>query len=111
MRVKLAYGREGLWVDLPDHNVTVVEPRFVEGVPDEAAAIVRALRQPLGSPPLRELVKPEDTVAIVFSVSYPDEKVIHGTLGTILDVLGEEKLPHLYLFYVGDALKQGACCR
>jgi len=65
--VRLAYGREGLWVDLPDRNVTVVEPRFVEGLPDEEAAIVQALRQPLDSPPLRELVKPEDTVAVVFS--------------------------------------------
>ena len=67
MRVKLAYGREGLWIDLPDQNVTVVEPRFVAGLPDEEAAIVRALRGPLGSPPLRELVSPEDAVAIVFS--------------------------------------------
>jgi len=67
MRVKLAYGREGLWVDLPDRNVTVVEPRFVEGLPDEEAAIIQALRHPLGSPPLRELVRPEDTVAILFS--------------------------------------------
>ena len=67
MRVKLAYGREGLWVDLPDRNVTVVNPRFVEGLPDEEAAIIQALRRPLGTPPLREMVKPEDTVAIVFS--------------------------------------------
>ncbi|MBE9470732.1 MAG: nickel-dependent lactate racemase [Chloroflexi bacterium] len=67
MRVKLAYGREGLWVDLPDRNVTVMNPRFVEGLPDEEAAIIQALRRPLGTPPLREMVKPEDTVAIVFS--------------------------------------------
>jgi nickel-dependent lactate racemase len=67
MQVKLAYGREGLWVDLPDRNVTVLEPRFVAGLPDEETAIVQALRQPLGSPPLRELVSPEDKVVIVFS--------------------------------------------
>ena len=67
MRVKLAYGREGLWVDLPDRNVTVVEPRFAPGLPDEAGAIARALRQPIGSRPLRELVASNDTVAIVFS--------------------------------------------
>ena len=67
MRVKLAYGREGLWVDLPDSNVTVLEPRFVAGLPDEHSAIVEALRRPLKSAPLRELVSPEDTVAIVFS--------------------------------------------
>ena len=69
MRVKLAYGRDGLWVDLPDRNVTVVEPRFVAGLPlgKEEAAIVQALRQPLDSPPLREMVRPEDSVAILFS--------------------------------------------
>ncbi len=69
MRVKLAYGREGLWVELPDRNVTVVEPRFVAGLSgqEEEEAIVQALRQPLGSVPLRELVSAEDSVAIVFS--------------------------------------------
>ena len=67
MRLKLAYGRDGLWVDLPDQNVTVVEPRFVAGLPDEEDAIVQSLRRPLGSPPLRELVRSDDTVAILFS--------------------------------------------
>ncbi len=67
MRVKLAYGCQGLWVELPDQNVTVVEPHFVAGVSDERAAITEALRRPLNSPPLRELVRPDDTVAIVFS--------------------------------------------
>ena len=67
MRVKLAYGKEGLWVDLPDRNVTVVEPKYVPGLPDEREAIRAALRSPLGARPLRDLVKPDDTVAIVFS--------------------------------------------
>jgi nickel-dependent lactate racemase len=69
MRVKLAYGREGLWVDLPDENVTVLEPRFATGLSreEERGAILRALRKPLQSRPLRERVTAEDTVAIVFS--------------------------------------------
>jgi len=68
MRVKLAYGKEGLWVELPDGaDVTVLEPRFVPGLPDEEAAIRQALRRPVGTPPLRELVKPSHSVAIVFS--------------------------------------------
>ncbi len=66
MRVKLAYGREGLWVDVPEQAV-VVEPLYTPGLEDEAAALRAALRAPLGAPPLRELVSPEDTVAIVFS--------------------------------------------
>ncbi|RLC65900.1 MAG: nickel-dependent lactate racemase [Chloroflexi bacterium] len=68
MRVQLAYGREGLWVDLPDDApVTIVEPRFSPGLPDEQAAITQALRSPVGTPPLRQLVAPDDTVAVVFS--------------------------------------------
>jgi nickel-dependent lactate racemase len=67
VKVKLAYGKEGLWVELPDDNVTVVEPRFVPGLPDEIEAIKSTLRRPIGTPPLQDLVKPGDTVAIVFS--------------------------------------------
>lgn len=49
---------------------------------------------------------PADTpVRIVCDVSYPPETVIYGTLGTIRDVLGDRKLPLLYLVYVGDGLK------
>jgi nickel-dependent lactate racemase len=66
MRVKLAYGKEGLWVDLPDERVTVVEPQFVPGLPDEVRALREALRKPIGSPPLRKLVKPGQSVVIVF---------------------------------------------
>ena len=66
MRVKLAYGHNGLWVDLPD-DTTVIEPQFVPGLPHEAAAIREALRTPMGSPPLRSLAGPQDTVAVVFS--------------------------------------------
>jgi nickel-dependent lactate racemase len=68
VRIKLAYGRDGLWVDLPDDApISVVEPQFMPGLPDERAAIRRAMAAPRGAPPLRELVRPQDTVAIVFS--------------------------------------------
>ena len=64
-RVVLQYGRTGLPIDLPSDNVTVVEPRFVAGVPDEAAAFRAALRAPIGRPPLRETVRAGDRVAIL----------------------------------------------
>lgn len=66
MKVKLAYGTAGLEVTLPDRNVTVVEPVEVAGVRDEREAIFSALRHPVGCPPLRDLVKESDTIAIVF---------------------------------------------
>ena len=67
MRIKLAYGRDGLSVDLPEHRIEIIEPHFTPGLPDESAAIQAALRQPISAPPLRELVRREDDVVIVFS--------------------------------------------
>jgi nickel-dependent lactate racemase len=67
MKVKIAYGRHGLEVDLPASNVTVVEPNYTPGLPDEPAALRAALQSPIGSPPIAALVEPGDQVAIVFS--------------------------------------------
>lgn len=68
MDVQLAYGRHGLGVALPEQaQATVISPRFVPGLEDEQAAMREALRNPIGSRPLRDLVSPSDTVAIVFS--------------------------------------------
>ncbi len=66
MKVQLAYGRNGLEVDLPDHNLTVIEPSFVPGLADERAALLAAMREPINSRPLRELAHPGQTVAITF---------------------------------------------
>ena len=64
MNVQLAYGRGRLAVDFPEDRTTVLEPTYVPGLPDEAAAIRQALRAPLGAPPLASLVRQEQTVAI-----------------------------------------------
>jgi nickel-dependent lactate racemase len=62
--VHLAYGKKGLDVTVPA-DATVIEPKYVEGAADERAAIVEALRKPIGTKPLRELVQAGQTVAIV----------------------------------------------
>ena len=62
MKVKLAYGRNGLVVDLPDDRTTVIEPVYVPGLPDEAGALTSAMRNPLGTLPLRRMVSAEQTV-------------------------------------------------
>lgn len=64
MRVKLAYGRDGLDVDLPD-NAEVILPRLTPGLVDEAAALKAALRHPIASPALAALVKAGDRVVVV----------------------------------------------
>ena len=64
MKVRLAYGRSGLEVELPDERTTVIEPTFVPGLPDAEGAILTALRNPLGAPPLRQVVDANHKVAI-----------------------------------------------
>jgi lactate racemase len=64
VRIHLQYGHDGLDVDLSG-DVTVLEPRFVEGLPDERAAFQMAVRRPLGAPPLAEVVSAGERVAIV----------------------------------------------
>jgi nickel-dependent lactate racemase len=92
MKVKLAYGKEGLWIELPDDNVTVVEPRFVLGLSDEPEAIRSALREPIATPPLRDLVRRDDTVAIVFSDitrPQPRKRMLPVLLEELIHVLPE----------------------
>ncbi len=48
---------------------------------------------------------PETPVAIVLYAGYKEkEKIIHGTLETIVEKTKGEKLPHEHLIYVGDFL-------
>jgi nickel-dependent lactate racemase len=64
MDIKLAYGRHGLKVTLPE-TVDVLSPRFIPGLPDEIEALREALRNPIGSTPLAKLVKPGEKVVVV----------------------------------------------
>ena len=87
MRIKLAYGKTGLPLELDDSlDVTVVEPTFVPALPDPAAAVRAALEAPIGSPPLRELVRPGMRVGVVFSdITRPAPNPL--LLGAVLEVL------------------------
>lgn len=68
MKIRLAYGKEGLEINLPDHlDINVLEPKYTEALPDQAAAIKDALHSPIDSRPLREMVKKSDTVGIVIN--------------------------------------------
>lgn len=64
MRVELAYGKNGLEMELPGEGTTVLEPSHSPGVPCEEGALRQAFRNPRGTPPLRELARPGQTVAI-----------------------------------------------
>ncbi|HKF78337.1 MAG TPA: nickel-dependent lactate racemase [Candidatus Dormibacteraeota bacterium] len=62
-RVRLAYGRTGLEVEVPA-AADVVLPRSVPALDDEAGAVRRAMREPIGSPALGALVPRGASVGI-----------------------------------------------
>jgi lactate racemase len=66
MKIKLAYGKSGLDVNLPD-TATVIEQRRVPGLKDEKRHALESLRSPIGTRPLKDMVKASDKVSIVIS--------------------------------------------
>ncbi|NLJ26308.1 MAG: nickel-dependent lactate racemase [Firmicutes bacterium] len=97
MQVELAYGRTWIPVELPDGITDVVVPKFIEGVSDEAKALREALRDPIASLPLKELVKPGDKVAIVFCDG-TRPMPSHRVLPVLLDEL--EMVPDLEIVLI-----------
>ena len=92
MKVHLQYGREGLDVEIPGSRVTVVEPRFVAGLPDEAAAFREAVRRPIAARPLREVVKASDRVAVVIpdlTRPLPSDRLLPWLFGELAHVPAE----------------------
>ena len=65
MKIKLAYGKTGLGIDVPEDRTTVVQPQYLPGLPDQYGAIRTAVRDPVGgASPLRRIAGPSDIVAI-----------------------------------------------
>jgi nickel-dependent lactate racemase len=64
--VWLKYGKTEVCARIPTRNyLGTIEPKEKPGVLDPLAEIIRALREPIGSRPLSEIVKPENRIAIV----------------------------------------------
>ena len=79
MNVKLAYGQGHLTVALPDDRTTVIAPSNNPGLPDEKAAVISALQDPMGAPPLREFLHAADRICIAFTDltrATPNERII-----------------------------------
>jgi lactate racemase len=64
VKVDLAYGSDGLAVDVPGERTTVVEPQYPPAAPDGRVAVLEALRMPVAGPPLREVARRGGTLAI-----------------------------------------------
>jgi nickel-dependent lactate racemase len=92
MNVRVAYGRSGLDLDLPDETA-VIEPADPPALSDEHAAFARAVRQPTGAKPLREVVDATDRVVIVTSDitrATPNERLIPWILDELAHVPADQ---------------------
>jgi lactate racemase len=65
MRISLQYGQDGLEVDVPGERVSVLAPRYLDGLADEETAFREAVRRPIGAAPLGESIRSTDRVAVV----------------------------------------------
>ena len=89
VRVDLAYGKEGLTVELPDKNVVkVLAMKEVPAVGDPTKLLKEKLARPTGSFPLSELARGRKTAAIAVSdITRPVPNTV--LLPPILSVLEE----------------------
>src|SRR5437879_18531 len=73
MRIHLDYGRTGLDVELPeDRLIGPLAIRPAPPLPDPEGAIVRALREPIGTPPLAEVARGrKDACILVCDITRP----------------------------------------
>jgi len=93
---ELPYGTGTVPVRVPEKNLAcVIEPRHVVGVADEAAAILLALRNPIGQKPLAEAVSPEDRVVVIVTDNTracPDDRLLPPLLSELERVVPREQI-------------------
>jgi nickel-dependent lactate racemase len=87
MKVHLAYGRNGLDLQLDDNwDVKVIEPLYVPGLEDPQCALQDALRAPIGCSPLADFVAADDTVGIIvndLTRATPNERLLKALIAEL----------------------------
>ncbi|HCR28869.1 MAG TPA: nickel-dependent lactate racemase [Opitutae bacterium] len=79
MSMQIPYGESHVDLDLSGVNATVVEPRFIEGLENEESGFLAACSSPIGSPPLANVVKPSDRIAVCIPDAtrpFPSDRVL-----------------------------------
>lgn len=93
MKVELAYGEGWLPVELPEGRTVVIRPKHAPGLSNEKAAVLEALRRPIGALPLRQQVRPDHRVCIVFTDltrATPNDRIIPWLLEELAHVPAEQ---------------------
>jgi nickel-dependent lactate racemase len=84
---RFPYGNSFLTARLPAENIAfVLEQKPVKGLADEAAAIKKALKNPISSPPLADCLKKSDKVVVIVTDNTrpcPDDRILPPLLAEI----------------------------
>ena len=68
MNIELGFGKEKVGIQIPDHNVrSVLKPNDVKTQLTGADEVKRAIMAPIGSPRLKDIVKPGQKICIITS--------------------------------------------
>lgn len=68
MRVKIDYGTRGLYIDIPERNLAgILQQQKMAPLRNPEEGVAGALKEPTGSPPLREMVSGKGSACIVVS--------------------------------------------
>ena len=127
MEVNLAYGKTGLLLEAPE-EACVLAARQAPGLPHEADALTGALRNPIGSAPLRDKIRPGDAAVVVhtdITRATPNERILQPVLSeleaagirrsdiTLLNALGTHRLqtPAELRLMLGDYIVDNYRCR
>ncbi|MDW7682006.1 MAG: lactate racemase domain-containing protein, partial [bacterium] len=66
MKIKLDYGMSGIWVDIPKNNlVKVLKMKSSAPLQNPEEQISRALKTPIGSPPLEQIASGKKSACVV----------------------------------------------
>ena len=91
MKQIFAIGKEQIEISVPDGNVMDVLHANLPDIPlDEPKTILESLENPIGSPKLRDIVKPGEQIVIVtsdISRPMPSYKVLPAVLEEIIAVI------------------------
>lgn len=99
MKILLPYGKSVITAEAPFSDVTILEPRFVRGLADEATAFAAAVRSPVDTRPLRDLIAAHEKVAVLIpdvTRPFPSRRVLpwlfrelaHVPAGNITVIIG-----------------------
>jgi len=100
MRIKLAFGEEGLWVEVPNKALTkVLRMRPTPAIENPQRAVLEALEHPIGTPPLSRLAQGKKSARVaICDITRPVPNPI--TLPPLLQCLEDAGIPREHILIV-----------